>query len=109
MKDQLKRSIKGCITLRTYNKTNITQLGMCMVVIKFKNIKKRCVFFVVPRNGQALLGMPDKAALKSINIRIDSPEAKIMEGKTNSSDARESNTMQETCVAEKCCTNMDAD
>ena len=29
-----------------------------MVVIKFKNIKKRGIFFVVPGNGQALLRMP---------------------------------------------------
>ena len=36
-----------------YNKTNITQLGMCAVVIKFKNIKKLGVcFIVVPGNGQ---------------------------------------------------------
>ena len=38
--EQLKRTIKGHIRLRTYNKTNITQLGTYMVVIKFKNIKK---------------------------------------------------------------------
>ena len=42
--EQLWKSIKGHIRLRTYKKTNITQLGMCMVVIKFKNIKKTCVF-----------------------------------------------------------------
>ena len=70
--DQLKRSIKGHIRLRMYNKTNMTQLGMCTVVIKFKNIKKRCVFFVVPGNSQMLLGMPDTAALKLININTDS-------------------------------------
>ena len=49
--EQLQKSIKSHIRLRTYNKTNIAQLGMCVVVIKFKNIKKRCVFFVVPGNG----------------------------------------------------------
>ena len=42
--EQLQKSIKSHIRLRTYNETNITQLGMCMVVIKFKNIKKRCAF-----------------------------------------------------------------
>ena len=44
--DQLWKSIKSHIGLRIYNKTNITCLGMCTVVIKFKNIKKRCVFFL---------------------------------------------------------------
>ena len=92
-----------------YNKTNITQLGMCVVVIKFKNIKKRCVFFIVPRNGQSLLGMPDTTALKLINIRIDSIQAERVECKTNSGKARESNIMQEMHVAEKGCANMDAD
>ena len=56
---------------------------MCAVVIKFKNIKKTCVFFVVPGNGQALLGMPDTAALKLININIDSIQVEVVECKTN--------------------------
>ena len=69
-----------------------------MVVIKFKNIKKRCVFFVVPGNGQALLRMPDTAALKLININIDSIQA---ECKTN--------IEKELHMVEKGCANMDAD
>ena len=32
----------------------IDQLGMCIATIKFKNFKKKCVFFVVLGNGQAL-------------------------------------------------------
>ena len=81
--EQLKRSIKSHIRLRMYNKTSIMQLGMCEVIIKFKNFKKRCVFFVVPGNGQALLGMPDTAALQIININIDSIQAEVAECKTN--------------------------
>ena len=50
-KQQLQKTIKSYMRLRMYNKTNITQLGMCAVVIKFRNIKKSCVFFVVPENG----------------------------------------------------------
>ena len=78
-------------------------------MIKFKNIKKRCVFFIVPGNGQVLLGMPDTAALKLINISIDSIQAKIVECKTNSGDATESNIMWEMHVVEKGYANMDAD
>ena len=66
-----------------YNKTNITQLGMCVVVITFKSIKKRCVFFVVPGNGQVLLGMSDTATLRLININIDSIQVEMAESKTN--------------------------
>ena len=95
--EQLWKSIKGHIRLRRCNKTNITQLGMCVVVIKFKNIKKRCVFFVVPGNGQVLLRMPDTAALKLININIDSIQAKVAECKTN--------IIQKMHMVEKGCTN----
>ena len=49
---------------------------MCTVVVEHKNNKKKCRFFVVPRNGQVLLGMPDTDALHIINISIDSIGAK---------------------------------
>ena len=52
----------------------IKQLGMCTTIIKFKNFKKKCVFFVVPGNSQALLGMPDMVVLNIINLNIDSIE-----------------------------------
>ena len=61
----------------------IEQLGMCTATIKFKNFKKKCVFFVVPGNGQALLGMPDMAVLNIINLNIDSIQKEIRECKTN--------------------------
>ena len=35
--EQLKRSIKSNIKLKTYNGMQIEQLGMCAVTIKFKN------------------------------------------------------------------------
>ena len=41
--EQLQKFIKSHIRLKMYNRTNITQLGTCMVTIKFENIKKRCV------------------------------------------------------------------
>ena len=38
--EQLKRSLKGNIKLKTYNRTYIMQLGTCTVLVKFKNFKK---------------------------------------------------------------------
>ena len=38
--EQLKRSIKGNIKLKTYNTTHITQLGTCTVLVNFKNLEK---------------------------------------------------------------------
>ena len=49
---------------------------MWKVIVDHKNNKKRCRFFVVLRNGQALLGMPDTDTLNAININIDSIAAK---------------------------------
>ena len=83
-----------------YNNTNVTQLGMCAGLIKLKNVKKCCIFFVVPGNGQALLGMPDTTVLNIININIDYIHGKITECKTNIG--------QETHAIAKGCTNMDA-
>ena len=47
------------------------------------------MFFVVPRNGQVLLGKPDTAALKIININIDSIQAAEEECNKNINDTGE--------------------
>ena len=68
---------------------------MCTAIIKFKNFKKECVFFIVPGNGQALLGLPDMAVLN-----IDSIQREIRECKTNRG--------QETHAKAEDCTNKNA-
>ena len=65
--------------------------------------------FVVPGNGQALLGMPDTAVLKLINVNIDSIQAEVAECKTNTGDMRESNITQEMHVGKKGCANTETD
>ena len=57
-------------------------------------------FFVVPGNSQALLGMPDMAALHIINLNIDSIQKEIRNCITNRG--------QETHAATGDCTNKDA-
>ena len=37
LEEQVKGSIRGNIKLKMYNRTHITQLGTCTVLIKFKN------------------------------------------------------------------------
>ena len=49
-----------------------------MVKVEFKNSKKYCAFFVVLGNSQALLGMPDTAALNILNLNIDSIQAQVV-------------------------------
>ena len=95
-----------------YNKTLITQLGMCVVIINYKNNKKKCEFFVVPGNDQVLLGMPDTATLNIINVTIDSIEAEDTQKEncnTSISDAKMSNVKQETYGTNRSCTNTDKD
>ena len=106
---ELKKTTKRHIKLKTYNKTVITQLSTCAVTINFKDNKKRCEFFVVLRNGQALLGMPNTATLKIITINIDSIKAVEEECNTNTGKAKESNARWEVHVVEQSCTNTDGD
>ena len=42
--EQLKMSLKSNIKLKKYSGMQIEQLGTCAVTIKFKNLKKQCVF-----------------------------------------------------------------
>ena len=72
------------------------QLGTCTVFIKFKNIKKHCVFFVVPGNGQVLIGMPDVASLHIIKINIDSLQVERSECKAN--NKQEMQTDADSCT-----------
>ena len=87
-----------------YNKTTVTQLGTC--------IGKKCKFFVVPRNGQALLGMLETDALNIIKIYINAIGAEEAGGSdrccTNMHTVQGAKLKQETDGAEKCYTNMDS-
>ena len=95
-----------------YNKPTVTLLGTCTVKIEHKNKNKMCKFFVVPGNGQALLGMPDIDVLNIISIDIHSIGTEYDAGNdnccTNEVAAQSTGMMQETNRAEKCYTNTDS-
>ena len=57
------------------------------------------MFFVVPGNGQVLLGMPDTAVLNIINLNIDSIQKEIRNCKTNRG--------QDMHAVDEDCTNRD--
>ena len=106
------KTIKNHIKLKTYNKIVIAELGMCVVIINYKDNKRKCEFFVVPGNGQVLPNVPDTAALNIINVNIDSIETACMQKEncnTNMGDAKTSNTKQETHGAKESCINTDED
>ena len=88
------------------------QLGTCVVTINFKDNKKRCTFFVVPQNGQALLCMPDIDSLNIINVNIHSiGTEQAVDGDncyTNKPTTQREDTKQETNRTEKCYTNTDS-
>ena len=50
---------------------------------QIQKFKKALCVFVVPGNSQALLGMPDIAALKTLNLNIDSVQVEIGSCRTN--------------------------
>ena len=59
---------KDATKLRAYNCKTITQLGRCKVEIENDNKCKECIFFVVPGDGETLLGMPDIEWLNILDI-----------------------------------------
>ena len=84
---------------------------MCTVIVEHKNNKKKCRFFVVAGNGQALLGMPDRDALNIIKININSisaEDARDSKWFANMHTVWESELKKETDRSEMCCTNMDS-
>ena len=59
------------VMLKTYNQSDIVQLGICTVKLRHENKCVRCRFFVVPGNGPALLGIPDIELLSILRITCD--------------------------------------
>ena len=101
-----------------YNRTTITQLGICKLKMEHNNKHKICNFFVVPGNGQALLGMPDIKTLDILTITcntIDTQE--VDKGKkcsANTANCHSSlceqhyiNVLQEAERTQKCYRNTD--
>ena len=81
---------------------------MYTILVEHKKNKKKCKFFVVHGNGQALLGMPDTNALNIIKINIHSIGAEdVRDSKwsANIHTAWGSNYRQETGRAKNFCTN----
>ena len=79
--------------------------------MEHKNNKKKCKFFVVPGNGQMLLGIPELDVLKIIKINIYSISAEDIKDNrycANMHTAWGSISKQETDEAEKCCTKKDS-
>ena len=67
--------------------------------------------FVVPGNGQALLGMPDTDVLNIININIDYIDVEVIKNKecqANMKTVQWSNAEQESDGSQRCCTNTDS-
>ena len=97
---------------KTNNKITITELGTSAVEIEHKMITKYLSFFVVPRNGQALLGMPDIDVLNIIKVSIHSIGTKQTGDSdnccTNRPTTQKEDTKLETNRAEKCYTNTDS-
>ena len=84
--------------------------------IEHNNEQEMCRFFVVPGNGQALLGMPDIDMLNSTNINCKTTDAQETDRANNCStntatcqgsrhEQHYTNMVKETDRVEKCYTN----
>ena len=47
------------LVLKTYNQSNIEQLGVCTIKLRHKDNIAKYRFFVVPGDSPAWLGIPD--------------------------------------------------
>ena len=93
---------KDTTTLRTYNSSTITHVGRCSVVIENINKCKKCIFFVVPGDGDALLGMPDIELLNILQINCDTTGTKEEERGMNYNQSKK-NAIK--VGSKQCCTN----
>ena len=90
-KEQLRAMKNENIKLRTCNSKTITQLDRCTVRIENNNKMKMCSFFVVPGNGQHLLGMPNIKTIGILTVNCNTIEMK----EADSSGNYKTNTSQE--------------
>ena len=82
-KKQLAAMKNESIKLRTYDSSTIAQLGRCTVRKENNNKIKMGSFFVIPRNWQSLLSMPDIQILGILTINCNRIELKEADGPEN--------------------------
>ena len=58
-REALHATMNNSTVFKTYNQSNIEQLGVCAVRLRHKDKIAICRLFVVPGDGPALLGMSD--------------------------------------------------
>ena len=66
------------MVLKMYNNSNIEQLGVCTVKLRYKDEDVKCGFFVVPDDGPRLLGKPGIELLGILRIICE-----VMDGQQN--------------------------
>ena len=59
------------VILKTYNQSDIKQLGVCTVRLRHKDENAKCRFLLVPGDDPALLGMPDIKLLNTLKIMCE--------------------------------------
>ena len=63
----LRMSLAEIYRLHAYNNSSISQLGICRITIKHKNVELPCNFLVLPGNGPAILKCQ---IIKNLNCRV---------------------------------------
>ena len=78
---KLNKYINKKVRLCAHNNSSMPQLGICRVTIKHKNIELSYSFFVVTRNGPAVLGMPDYEKLELLSVNWTTRDESQRKGK----------------------------
>ena len=72
------------VLLKTYNSSNIEQLGICTVRLRHKDNVNKCRFFVVPGNGPVLLQVLDIEVLGILKITCEVIDSQLASSKYDS-------------------------
>ena len=67
---QLAKTIDSSTKLYAYNNTEIKQLGICELLVKYRDHRKICQFYVVDF-PTAILGIHDSVSLGLITVHFD--------------------------------------
>ena len=77
--NNLARTVNSSTKLYAYNNTEIKQLGVCELLVEYKDSAKVCEFYVVDF-PTTILGIHDSESLKLLTVHFNAVESEISQG-----------------------------
>ena len=79
--NDLARTVDSSTKLYVYSNTELKQLGVCELLVEYKNSAKVCEFYVVDF-PTAILGIHDSESLKLLTVHFNAMETEMSQGIT---------------------------